>query len=164
MFDDSNDFFSDDCLELIFFDTLLKLDFRFFTDAIYGCFESFFIHVNEQYGQIVTTFQTQIEVYDFKLIGIEALIEIVLQVRDDKVHERASAFLMKIYKSLNKDLIEEKIAEIKMDLLSVCMTNVRKGQQELNESSLIRSNLINDAYNLQAVTNSDNQSRVSRSI
>ena len=66
--------------------------------------------------------------YDFKLIGIEALIEIVLQVRDDKVHERASAFLMKIYKSLNKDLIEEKIAEIKMDLLSVCMTNVRKGQ------------------------------------
>ena len=51
-----------------------------------------------------------------------------------------------------------------MDLLSVCMTNVRKGQQELNESSLIRSNLINDAYNLQAVTNSDNQSRVSRSI
>lgn len=84
-FDDSNDFFSDDCLELLFFDTLLKLDFRFFTEAIYGCFESFFIHVNEQYGQIVTTFGTQLEIFDVKLIGIEALIEIVLQVRDTKV-------------------------------------------------------------------------------
>ena len=55
-FEDSNDFFSDDCLELLFFDTLLKLDCRFFTESIYTCFESFFIHVNEQYGQIVTTF------------------------------------------------------------------------------------------------------------
>lgn len=78
IFEDSNDFFSDDCLELLFFDTLLKLDFRFFTEAIYECFESFFIHVNEQYGQIVTTFHTQLEVFDVKLIGIEALIEIVL--------------------------------------------------------------------------------------
>lgn len=78
IFDENNDFFSDDCLELIFFDTLLKLDFRFFTEAIYSCFENFFIHVNEQYGQIVTTFQTQLEIFDFKLIGIEALIEIVL--------------------------------------------------------------------------------------
>ena len=49
-FDDKSDFFSDDCLELLFFDTLLKLDFRFFTEAIYKCFEDFFIHVNEQYG------------------------------------------------------------------------------------------------------------------
>ena len=49
-FEDSNDFFSDDCLELLFFDTLLKLDFRFFTESIYACFENFFIHVNEQYG------------------------------------------------------------------------------------------------------------------
>ena len=101
VFDENNDFFSDDCLELLFFDTLLKLDFRFFTEAIYGCFESFFVHVNEQYGQIVTSFQTQLEVFDVKLIGIEALFEIVLQVRDAKVQEKSSAFLMKLYKSLN---------------------------------------------------------------
>lgn len=43
-------FFSEDCLELVFFETMLKLDFRFFTTAIFECFEAFFIHVNEQYG------------------------------------------------------------------------------------------------------------------
>lgn len=37
--DDEKDFFSDDCLELIFFDRMLKLDVRFFTDSIYTCFE-----------------------------------------------------------------------------------------------------------------------------
>lgn len=34
---------------------------------------------------------------------------------------------MKIYKSMNKELMEEKISEVKMDLLSVCMTNIRNG-------------------------------------
>jgi hypothetical protein len=82
MFDGSEDFFSDDCLELIFFDTMLKLDFRFFTDAIYSCFEQFFIHVNEQYGQIVSHYSYSIETFDVKLIGHEALFEIVLQARD----------------------------------------------------------------------------------
>ncbi len=48
--DDLEDVFSEDCLELIFFETLLKLDFRHFTPAIYNCFECFFIHINEQYG------------------------------------------------------------------------------------------------------------------
>ena len=66
-----------------------------------------------------------------KLIGIEALMEIVLQVRDTKVQEKASAFLIKIYKSMNKDLIEDKIVEIKMDLLAVSMENIRKGKDEL---------------------------------
>ena len=57
------------------------------------------------------------------------------------MHEKASTFLMKIYKSMNKEMMDEKIAEVKMDLLSVCMGNIRKGQQELTESgsSLIRS-------------------------
>lgn len=149
IFEESNDFFSDDCLELLFFDTLLKLDFRFFTQAIYDCFESFFIHVNEQYGQIVTTFQTQLEVFDVKLIGIEALIEIVMQVRDTKVHEKAAAFLLKIYKSLNKDLFEEGIFDIKMDLLAVSMENIRKGKDELHDTSgLLRSHGFADPYNI----------------
>ena len=120
--------------------------------------------MNEQYGQIVTTFGTQLEVFDVKLIGIEALMEIVLQVRDSKVQEKAAAFLLKIYKSCNKELMEEKIVEIKMDLLSVSMGNIRKGKDELQESSgLLRSPEI-DPYNLQAVTEADHQSRVARSI
>ena len=61
-------------------------------------------------------------------------------MRDTKVQEKAATFLMKIYKSLNKDLKEEKIGEVKMDLLAVCMGNIRKGHQELSESSgLMRS-------------------------
>lgn len=70
---------------------------------------------------------------------------------------------MKIYKSLNKDIMEEKIAEVKMDLLAVCMGNIRKGQQELTESSsLMRSEA--DSYSLQVMTASDHQNRVARSI
>ena len=72
-------------------------------------------------------------------------------MRDVKVHEKAAAFLMKIYKSLNKEVMEEKIAEVKMDLLAVCMGNIRKGQQSLTEpsSSLMRSdNEAEYAYSL----------------
>jgi hypothetical protein len=39
--------FKDDCLEMLFFDTLLKLDFRFITETMYECFERFFIYINE---------------------------------------------------------------------------------------------------------------------
>ena len=48
--------------------------------------------------------------------------------------------------------MDEKIAEIKMDLLSVCISNIRKGQQELNESGLLRSEA---DYSIQALTASD---------
>jgi len=39
--------FNDDCLELIYFDTLLKLDFRFITETMYECYERFMIYINE---------------------------------------------------------------------------------------------------------------------
>lgn len=42
-------YFSEDCLELVFFKTMLKLDFRYFTPEIFKSFEVFFLHVNEQY-------------------------------------------------------------------------------------------------------------------
>ena len=83
----------------------------------------------------------------------------MLQVRDTKVHEKATVFLMKIYKSLNKEVMEKKIAEVKMDLLAVCMGNIRKGQQSLTESSssLMRSaNELEYTYSLhQVMTESD---------
>ena len=120
-----SNFFS--CLELLFFDTLLKLDFRFFTESIYKCFEDFFIHVNEQYGQIVTSFGNSIEVFDSKLIGIEALLEIVLQVRDRAVYDKAFQFLLRLYKHLNSELLTQKIVDIKLDLLQTCTEQIRRG-------------------------------------
>ena len=64
--------------------------------------------------------------------------------------EKASTFLMKIYKSLNKDIMEAKIGEIKMDLLGVCMGNIRKGKDELQEDTagLLRPLSETDPYNL----------------
>ena len=126
-FDEKDDFFSDDCLELLFFDTLLKLDFRIFTDSIYKCFEDFFIHVNEQYGQIVTSYNNKIEVYDSKLIGIEALQEIVLQVRDKAVYTKAFAFLLKIYKNISSELLTQKLTDMKLDLLQICTDHIKHG-------------------------------------
>ena len=71
--------------------------------------------------------------------------------------------MLKIYKSMNKELIEDKIVEIKMDLLAVSMENIRKGKDELQDASgLLRAP--EDPYNVQAVTDVDHQSRVARSI
>jgi hypothetical protein len=54
--------FDEDCLEMIFFEILLRLDYKSgeasgncFTSKMYQCFERYFIYINEQYGQIVTT-------------------------------------------------------------------------------------------------------------
>jgi hypothetical protein len=50
--------FEDDCFEIIFFEILLKLDYRSsenlagagFTLNMYNCFEKYFLYVNERYG------------------------------------------------------------------------------------------------------------------
>ena len=47
--------FDDDTMEMIFFEILLRLDFKGgenneFTKQMYLCFEKFFIYINEQYG------------------------------------------------------------------------------------------------------------------
>ena len=114
--------FKDDCLEMLFFDTLLKLDFRYITDVMYECFEKFLIYINEQYGQIVTnsSFDSAFEVFETKLIGIEGLWEITLCVRNDKVYKKAADFLHKLYKKMSPSLVE-KLNEIKEDLLQTCM-------------------------------------------
>ncbi len=52
--------FEEDVFELIFYEILLRLDYRSsdnaggFTLSMYSCFERFFLYVNERYGQIET--------------------------------------------------------------------------------------------------------------
>ena len=73
---------------------------------MYLCFEKFFIYINEQYGQIVTSTHSianltiqnnswsaspvQFEVFDHQLIGIEALWEIILGVCDEEISKRGA--------------------------------------------------------------------------
>ena len=113
-----NSIFKDDCMEMLFFDTLLKLDFRYITETMYECFERYFIYINEQYGQIVTSsaFESAFEVFETKLIGVEALWEITLCVRNEKVYNKATEFLHKLYKKMSPTLTE-KLNDIKEDLL-----------------------------------------------
>lgn len=98
--------FKDDCLEMLFFDTLLKLDFRYITEVMYECFEKFLIYINEQYGQIVSSavFENNFEVFETKLIGVEGLWEIVLCSRNEKVYKKAADFLHKLYKKMSPEL------------------------------------------------------------
>ena len=42
--------FDDDSIEMLFFDSLLCLDFSSMTMAAYNCFEQFFCYINIQYG------------------------------------------------------------------------------------------------------------------
>jgi hypothetical protein len=114
----SDSIFNDDCMELLFFETILKLDFRYITEVMYECFERYFIYINEQYGQIVTNsaFEQNFEVFETKLIGVEALWEILLCARNQKVYKSATDFLLKIYKKMSPSLVE-RLNEIKEDLL-----------------------------------------------
>lgn len=117
---------------MLFFDTLLKLDFRYITEVMYDCFERYFIYINEQYGQIVTNsnFESAFEVFETKLIGIEALWEILLCSRNAKVYRQATEFLHKIYKKMSPTLVE-RLNEIKEDLLQNCMEQIRAGYNEI---------------------------------
>jgi len=122
--------FDEDCLEMIFFEILLRLDYKSsessgnsFTSKMYQCFERYFIYVNEQYGQIVTSTHSltnlncqtcditstplQFEVFDHQLIGVEALWEIILGAQDEQIYKRASQFLIRLYKKLSSDLIDD---------------------------------------------------------
>ena len=118
----SESIFNDDCLEMLFFETLLKLDFRYITEVMYECFERYFMFINEQYGQIVTNsaFESAFEVFETKLIGVEALWEILLCARSNKVYKQATEFLHKIYKKMSPTLVD-RLNEIKEDLLHTCM-------------------------------------------
>lgn len=61
-----------------------------------------------------------LEVFEYKLIGSEALQEIVLQVRDNKVYERVTSFYMRLLRSLDKEVLSKNLAEIRLDLLQTC--------------------------------------------
>lgn len=80
------------------------------------------IHINESYGQIITNsaFNSAFEVFETKLIGIEALWEIALCARSNSVAKKAAEFLHKLYKKMSPSLTE-RMNEIKEDLLQTCM-------------------------------------------
>ncbi len=130
----SESIFNDDCMELLFFETLLKLDFRYITEVMYECFERYFMYINEQYGQIVTNsvFESAFEVYETKLIGVEALWEILLCARNPKVYKSATQFLQKLYMKMSPTLVE-KINEIKEDLLVTCMDQIKTGYTQIRQ-------------------------------
>ena len=89
---------------------------------MYECFERYFIYINEQYGQIVASsaFESSFEVHETKLIGVEALWEILLCARSNKVYKKATEFIHKLYKKMSPTLAEN-LNEIKVELLETCM-------------------------------------------
>jgi hypothetical protein len=73
---DSGDIlFNENCLEMIFFEILLKLDFSqsdegglngecAISSKMYQCFERFFIYINELYGQLVVSINSLRKITD----------------------------------------------------------------------------------------------------
>jgi hypothetical protein len=111
--------FDDDTIELLFFESLLCLDFVSMTEVAYDCFEEFFIYINVQFGLLSKGgYYRSHEVYETKLIGIQALWEITLQAKNSKVHNKASKFLLTLYKKLSPEL---DLNIIKEDFLKTCM-------------------------------------------
>lgn len=125
--------FDDDTIELIFFESLLCLDFSTLPEEAYDCFEEYFVYINAQFGQLIRgSFSGSYEVFETKLIGIQALWEIVLQAKDQKVHQKASKFLMTLYKKLSPDLINN-LNTIKEEFLKTCMSHIKDGVKALKE-------------------------------
>jgi len=89
---------------------------------------------------------------------MEALWEIVLQVRDEKVYKKASMFLQKLYKRMNQKLLSERLSEIKKGVLQTCMDQMRKSLTDLNDSSSQLNRGMNEA------THEDSTNRTARSI
>jgi len=119
--------FDDDTVELIFFESLLCLDFPSISQHAYDCFEEYFTYINVQFGQLIkNNYGGSYEVFETKLIGIQALWEIVLQAKVESVHVKASKFLLTLYKKLSPDLIEN-LNQIKEEFLKICMSHIKDG-------------------------------------
>lgn len=90
------------------------------------------IYINEMYGQILSTSDSLLftEVFETKLIGIEALWEIVLCSRNEKVYKKAAEFLHRLYKKMSPSLAE-KLNEIKEELLITCMDHIKTGLKDI---------------------------------
>lgn len=86
-----------------------------------------------QFGQLIKgSYIGSYEVFETKLIGIQALWEIVLQAKDAKVHQKASKFLLTLYKKLSPDLYNN-LNLIKEEFLKTCMAHIKEGVKALNE-------------------------------
>jgi len=123
--------FADDCLELIYFETLLKLDAKTFTVAMFSCFREFFLHTNAQYGQIEMLVLGNFKAYSHNLIGIEALWQIVLSVTDEQTHKVSLEFLIRLFKRL------EMTEEVKIYILDICMSNIKNGLSFAEDNALL---------------------------
>lgn len=127
--------FDDDTVELVFFESLLCLDFSSLPEEAYDCFEEYFVYINVQFGQLIRgSYSGSYEVFETKLIGIQALWEIVLQAKDAKVHQKASKFLLTLYKKLSPDL-QGNLDSIKKDFLKTCMSHIKEGVKALNDGA-----------------------------
>jgi hypothetical protein len=84
-----------------------------------------------QFGQLIKgNYGGSYEVFETKLIGIQALWEIVLQAKDQKVHQNASKFLLTLYRKLSPDLLDN-LNSIKEEFLKTCMAHIREGVKSL---------------------------------
>lgn len=108
----------------IFTDLFLKLDPRFISIEGYLCFEKFFVNLNKQHGIISSEYESDIEVRELALLGMQYLWEILLQARQKQVFKSASEFLKKIFKGL-KQPQEDAMQE----LIRNCMEFIGEGSE-----------------------------------
>lgn len=115
---------NEELTHLIFTDMFLKLDPRSLSLEGYLCFEKFFINLNKQHGIISNEYDSDMEIRESSLLGIQYLWEIILQARNKKVFKSATKFLKKIYKGL-KQPQDEAIQE----MIRNCMEFISEGSE-----------------------------------
>lgn len=128
----------DDTIDVIFFECLLCLDFSTIPMEAYNCFEEYFVYMNVQFGQLIRgQYSGSYEVYETKLIGIQALWEIVLQAKDQEIYQKSSKFLMVLYRKLSPELFGS-LNSIKEEFLKICMSNIKDGVSGVKEGNFIQ--------------------------
>ena len=91
-------------------------------------------------------YESQYEIFETKLIGIEALWELIFTVRDEAVYKRASTFLHRLYKKLSPTLAEN-LNPIKEEFLQTCMEAVRSGYECLQGGAALDAEVREDSKN-----------------
>lgn len=90
---------NEETINYLFFDILLKLDFKNYSQSIFHCFEAFFLYLNKKYQTIKPEVLDGYTVQTFELIGLEFLWELFIQSPDSKVTSSCTNLLIRLIRN-----------------------------------------------------------------
>lgn len=156
---------NEETINYLFFDILLKLDFRSYSPSIFHCFEAFFLYLNKKYQTIKPEHLDSYSVQTFELIGLEFLWELFIQSPDSKVITNCSNLLIRLIKNsqvkpssnlLNDDSELSSLLIAQNFFIDLAARNIRQSYQRVEQQQHFNQQ--------ESEVSQEDQNRISRSI